>query len=741
MSKAPLKTLTFSVESLQHCLSQPPPKGWFEDFPVPDDGSWEVLRQEVRGHCFILDENAVRATGRVVVSLGKSGFFGRLSEAGLVPALQRIHRLAIQFGKRQRTLPVSWSQYSTHDLVTVFAYPSGYGSERIIAQVSGADVFLCAVTTDKDRVDLEVFEPESGLFREATALYSETAAEVSSKLRNRTRKPTFQGVIDLEAIGAGAVTGGRTYGGWLPLLSGDQKRFIEAPTNKSLKLRGPAGSGKTLAMELKVLRECYLAADKHADLRVLYVTHSWSVAEQVQSALDQLDERQVLDRVDVFPLITLAQQEVERTGKLRVLGDDSYTGKEAQLRTLAELLSTALRSDWLAFRSSCSDSFIDRVESAPGSSEANRLLWDLMLESACVIGANGILPGINAERRYKQIERRPWMMPLATEGEKSFVLLIYSRMVGDLLGKDEMTTDQVINDYLNLLSTYRWHSERRRRGYDLIFVDEFHLFNEQERMVFHHLSRDPENNPVLFMAMDPRQSPTETYAEFAVAETTIRESGVADKTLGDYSSIDLGVVYRYTPEILRFLQFLDKYFPALDLGADWGVSVSTATSARYSGEPPQFISHKDAAMECQAALDDAVELNVEGKTVAVLCLDSDAFARYRSASTVRDDAKFKVVESRDDADGLRYTKRSIVISQPHYVAGLQFDAVVVGGCRPEFSQYDPYQAYGLRRFLSDLYLASSRARDTLHIHASGVAGEFPPVIKSSLEDGALVAGS
>ena len=87
------------------------------------------------------------------------------------------------------------------------------------------------------------------------------------------------------------------------------------------------------------------------------------------------------------------------------------------------------------------------------------------------------------------------------------MFFLYDMLVRHLTARHEMTTDQLINDYLGSLSTYRWHAQRGERGYDVIFVDELHLFNEQERMVFPHLTRDPDAYPVVFMALDPRQSP------------------------------------------------------------------------------------------------------------------------------------------------------------------------------------------------------------------------------------------
>ena len=48
---------------------------------------------------------------------------------------------------------------------------------------------------------------------------------------------------------------GRTYEQWLEAISSDQRAFIEAGTDKSIRLRGPAGSGKTLTLTLKAIRE------------------------------------------------------------------------------------------------------------------------------------------------------------------------------------------------------------------------------------------------------------------------------------------------------------------------------------------------------------------------------------------------------------------------------------------------------------------------------------------------------
>ena len=732
------RAAVFTLDSLSRCLIQDLDTAWFRNFAVPDDGSWGVLRRVVGGTCFVLDERSKEPRARIVIQLGASGFFDALETAGLTTALQRIHRFGVQAARRHLSFPHNWSPYTAGNLTTIFAYQLTIGSERMIAETISAgapDVYMCAVTSQRDQVDITGYAPDHGPYLRATSDYGIAAEQVTREFETLTR-PRFEGVIDLEAVGAGAVAAGRTFSTWLPLLSEPQKTFLQTSADRSLKLRGPAGSGKTLAMELKVLRECYQAQEQQRAIRVLYVTHSWAMAQQVQETLELLDERDVLGNVDVFPLLTLAEASGDRLGiaGIRILGDDSHEGKQLQLATLATILDEARRGPWLTFKASVSDLLRQRVEAEPGTLEANRLLWALMLELSCVIGAAGILPGLNANTRYLQIDRRPWMMPLPEQADRLFVFHIYDRLVRQLSERREMTTDQLINDYLASLSTYRWHAQRLERGYDMVFVDELHLFNEQERMVFPQLTRDPDAYPVVLMALDPRQSPAESYAEFSVADVRVRESGAADRALGDYENIDLRTVFRYTPQIHHLLRHMDGYYPTLELGADWSVTAGEAGNTREHGEVPTLVLHSSAQSEVRTAIEDALAIADTGRRVALLCLDNAAFEDY--AQAIRSHSKnvrFHVVDSRDDVEKLRYSTSRVVVSQPHYVAGLQFDAVIIGGCRPTFSQYDPHQAYGLRRFLADLYLGASRARDVLHIHASGERGQFPTVLETALE--------
>jgi len=84
------------------------------------------------------------------------------------------------------------------------------------------------------------------------------------------------------------------------------------------------GTGKTLTLILKLLHELYEWRERGESPRILFVTHSWSMASQADSMLHELDESGNLSAVDVFPLLEIARS-VARTADeqgIPILGQD-----------------------------------------------------------------------------------------------------------------------------------------------------------------------------------------------------------------------------------------------------------------------------------------------------------------------------------------------------------------------------------------------------------------------------------
>ena len=122
----------------------------------------------------------------------------------------------------------------------------------------------------------------------------------------------------------------------------------------------------------------YKAREEDRPIRILFVTHSWANAMQVDAALRQLDETGDVSEIEVLPLLAIAQLllPAERQGRgFDLLGEDNLSGKMLQLQEIDASLDRFVKGDWLAYASRCTAAFADRVNAAAGSPERNAFVW------------------------------------------------------------------------------------------------------------------------------------------------------------------------------------------------------------------------------------------------------------------------------------------------------------------------------------------------------------------------------
>jgi hypothetical protein len=293
---------------------------------------------------------------------------------------------------------------------------------------------------------------------------------------------------------------------------------------------------------------------------------------------------------------------------------------------------------------------------------------------------------------------------------------------------------------LNELSTFYWEAARAEKGYDVIFVDEMHLFNAQERLIFHHLLADGNKAPLVVMALDPKQSPREVFTDVTDERDTKPVSIYQRARLPNSTQIDLEDVYRYTPEIERLIRVVIDAVPGLTLGDDW--DVPRGRSVIESGPTPSMaiVATKNEMFRVSVTLakDSVRNARSRGGRVAILCLDDERFSEYAPAATGQHPKDIIVLKSRDDTEKLRYAHRKIVFSTPEYVAGQQFDTVVLADVNRNQVPLGNFVGHQLRRFLSELYLGLSRAEYRLIILASRDAGGPPPYLETAQKNGVLV---
>lgn len=639
------------------------------------------------------------------------------------------------------SLPKNWHQYKHNSLITFFAIPGGEPqATRWITELKSGprhDVIFRAWTTSDHKETLQEFDQKRDKTDvEIEDTWMKAHSHAVSYFNTASIEPNLDTDMSLPPLEPGA-TRGWTYDHWLKEISTDQRVFIEASTDKSIRLRGPAGSGKTLSLTLKALREVLAARDAAADIRVLMVTHSWALATEIADSLTSMGMG-LVNEIDVFPLLSIAQsvspQYVDDDSGYSLIGNDNLSGKQAQLNEIRELLDDFLQGDWVTFRTGVSSDLASRLDTK-NQAERDALAWDLSVEFGSVIGAAAIFPGAGAENRYAQIARAGWMMPLSTQKDLKVVFHLYEQYMKNLEERSLLTSDQVLADVLNHLETHAWNRARKTQGYDLIFVDEFHLFSPLERQVLHYLSKDVSQYPRVFMAVDPRQSPSESFIGIA-SDDTHADSNHADVGFGHVDNFDLTTAHRFTPQILGLIKHVHHRFPTLDLGQDWDIDFATVESSQVDGPIPKLTLAGSQDGESFDIGKKVHDLYFGGR-MALAVVDSRQWRNYSQlAARIGSSGKFHVstISGRSDVEGLGYRKRGLVVAPAEYLAGLQFETVLVAGIPDLRSSSTIHER---TRFLSLLYLAMSRAEKEVQVFLNEEDGGIPDVLQQAATAGLI----
>jgi hypothetical protein len=289
----------------------------------------------------------------------------------------------------------------------------------------------------------------------------------------------------------------------------------------------------------------------------------------------------------------------------------------------------------------------------------------------------------------------------------------------------------MLQDFLRYLQSYEWNIRRTERGYDLILVDEYHLFSSTERQIIDLLTRNPDSFPSIVVAIDARQS---AYARMAgIASASDRREVASESTLS------LDVSHRFAPQVFEFITHLHNSFPSVvDLGEDWTM-VSVANGSSTTGSTPSLKSFNDPSALLDYAFRTAAGLlTAKYDRVAVIGVELSDLSEIIQWIDGRGGIKgtpITLLSGREDVESLRYNRRSVAVSCAEFSAGLQFGYVIVvslGGTD------GPQVASARRALASDFYLACSRAESGLEILRPRSKWTLDDLLLSAISAGVLV---
>ncbi|MBU9291920.1 hypothetical protein KTD18_10195 [Burkholderia multivorans] len=608
-------------------------------------------------------------------------------------------------------LPRQWSEYHHKNLIAFYALPKSASDYRWIAEADGENrcVRFENLASRSSQVNLTDFKPNPWPIG-----FTETIEKLASLKVPAPEKSAGGSVlaeeVDLQVIGSGSIVRSRTYEEWSGFLSDSQKKILNQPLKSSIRIIGPAGSGKTLGLCLRAVQIARDPDVQSKGKRVLIATHSWAMAERIDGVLATLNGGVAVDGITVFPLLSLLQMHAGNIGQQRVdvIGDDSTSGRIKAIDIIKNIIYSGRvdakkASKWIA----------DGL-AAPENSKANLdLLFNLYEEISGVLTASSVaVDDPESVRGYLQAVREDWMPPFVELADRVFVIGVYKEFIRALVDRSSITAEQFVLDSIRVLETFTWRMRKETDGYDYILVDELQLFDSQERAALELLGRSRVGVPFV-TAEDPSQG---------VFSSLHSSKGL----LGSQTSVYLETVHRFDKKIFELIGFIYQKFPLNTLPLKIDASKSNDSDA------PRLHLCSDDQKSVDAATELIENISDNGLQNNRICIAT--LGDIDEEICNRLEAK-KIAVTRlasfDDVEQLSYRKRSVIVAPWQFIGGTQFSHVIVvaAGLQPA------YTAFGKLRELTAVYLACSRATKSLNVVC---AGYVPQVLRDAKEHGLIV---
>lgn len=657
-------------------------------------------------------------------------------------ALSRMCTFIERVRTSDRHYPSNWSPYTYDDLVSYTATSGKHAQElRWICQVTPGDrplvVFYGLYTAEQD---LQSFSHESLIASDNTqtaemgleAFWTDAINSVEEHLARQHGEP----LVELPNLRQGDRTT-ENFQAWNSRLTPEQLRFVDLPPERSVRLRGPAGSGKSVALALRAFQLAIKPLPDKGFRKVLVLTQSWAAAATLDEIVRGCGMGN-LNNLDIFPLIDFARQtaptEYSQEPGYSFIAEDGTDAVREQLAEIDNALNAFTDSDWITYRDTCSDEFRRRM-GAENPDERAALCWDLLIEFGSVLGASHILPGPDALAQYRNLPRGHWMMQIDTESKDlEAIFAVYCSYLTRIDARGLISLDQFYADFLDYLHSNIWRRTRKAQGYDAILVDEYQLYTPIERLILQNLTRDASHYPVICTASDPTQSAATYFSQMSI-ETA---SGTIDlNTGGNDEEVRLQTVHRYSPRVLKLLQHFDRSFPTLDL-PDFGSGIQESGSGSKDIHRPESRCVASPAEECRT-LEEILSSIPSEESKAVIALDEDRWPQLCNwAASSSWSSKLLVVDRAEDLRDLRYTAAKIPIIHVTNCAGLEIDNVIVCAFPDKMKLTG---SVNQAIFLSRLYLAASRTAGRLTLIYTPNGGFLSSVLTDAEGRGLLVKQS
>jgi len=724
---------------------------WFENFWAPDQDP-KIKRVVVEDIIYLLDSDIDDDNcSIIVINLEKNGPFSEKDSCTSI--LDRIITVGRSIYTDSVNIPVSWRKHTEGSIFSIQAMPRGINWKRRLhfdmRPRSNKDLYVFSLMEEtvlfkNINKNIEIYDKAKELLIEA----------ILQPVVSQKQITTSAGIILSRRLPQGFIQGASLDQWYQSKLTDEQRNFVDKPHDGPVRLRGAAGTGKTLSLVIKFLRDAIQSENNCKVLKIGFLTHSSASVDLINSIGESLDSTGIFYgggkyvKLEVRTLYDLSHKNLNfELDQLVPLSLDGREGRKLQAELIHSVINEIESSNIAKSSFQNISKHIKEKISSVIKGENNLFISEVMNEFASVLDSGGIRSGEEKGEKYaKGVSKRPtWLMSLPEEIDRRFILDIhrrYRKLLGEM---NTLSVDQMIGDFNSFLDSNRWDRIRERDGYDVLFVDELHLFTSIERQTLHKLIRSTTDEqgvrkrPAIFMAYDLKQSPRDTFANYGGDSQNLFSASTG---LQGSDLVNLKRVFRYTPQISEFLADLDASFPAIDIPGEWDAySGEAELDNGIKPELTAFTNEKELfSTVFSEAIQTARSIEGGGRRVAVLCASEEMFDKYLVSAKMEFSGRYVPIVDRDPSSELRHAGKRFVFSMPEYVAGLQFDTVFL--IHVDSSEAPQYSDDGSRRsFISNIYLGSSRAENVLKISSCLSRGGTSDVLNMAVERGSLVVSS
>lgn len=508
-------------------------------------------------------------------------------------------------------------------------------------------------------------------------------------------------------------------------LSSKQLTFIKTVYNEPARIEGPAGSGKTICMVLKILFWLKEITDKEKKVKFLFIAPSNEMVNNVRYFFEVLIgsvseyNKDLLDLVEIKTLQDVCthflKQDIHET---ELLDEDTFESKNVQLLHLVELVTVEkekVESSKSFISSELYDFFIN---------EDDFHIAEMLRHEISVV-----IKGRSNEDfdTYKDSGRPSYGLPIKTINDRSFIFDVYKKYSEILNNLSQFDVDDIAISALSKLDSPIWRRRRKTEGYDAIFIDEVHLFNMNELSLVHYLTKDSSFSPISY-AIDLSQA----LGDIAWNDTEFNNSvGIKNET----EEIVLSAVFRSSPSITDLAFSITSHGANIFTNFDnpisespyvYGDDLEDATPKYYLVDSHTTIYQK--AFELADEIKDS--LKTRKHQVAIIFFDRYT---YSEGVTFANDNKKRFVEitKRGDLSTVGQAEKSslYILTMADFVGGLEFEAVVLVGVDkgriPDVAKANSTATKMFQNYIAHnrLYVSVTRAKKIVNVIGESIRGE------------------